>query len=124
AVLGHLVLQHPLEANAVVQEEITLRFVGEVSAENELTAAGGTHTFDDELLHRFMLARIVHMPRERRTEVIGAPRRVGHKVLAPPVVNVAPRVGKGIRNKNFQLLPTRFIPKHRSIFDAYWTVGR
>ena len=101
-VFADLILQHPLKADAVVEQVIALYVVGKVAAGDQLAAAGGPPLLGQKFLQVAMLVGIVGLSAEGGAEVIGSARGVGHEVLPPAVDVMSPRVGEVVIDKDLE----------------------
>jgi hypothetical protein len=122
--LDHAILLDALKSDHVVEQEVPLRLVWELPAAYELDAARRPHLRERPLLQRLVLARVVHVTRERGAIVIVAIRCVGDEVLTPAVHDMSPRIREGVGDEDAQLLRARLVAEHAGVFHADGTVGR
>ena len=115
ALLPHPVLQHALEADAVVQQIVALGLVGKLAAAHQLAAGRRPPLLLEERLQAAMLLRIVDVAGEGGAEVVQAPRGVGHEILPPAVEGLPPGVREGERHEHVELLPLAVVAKDAGV---------
>ena len=115
AVITHLVLEDPLEADAVVEQVVALCVVGKLPAADELTARGRTPLLLQELFEAGVLLRIVDVAREGGAEVVCAARGVGHEILPPAVERLAPGIREAVRHEDVKLLSLSVVAEDAGI---------
>ena len=123
-VVLHLVLQSALETDAVVEQIIALRFVGEVAAAHQFAARRGPPLLDEELLEVGVLVRVIDVAGKGGAVVIRTAGGVGDEILAPGVEDLAPGVGEAVGDEDVELAGAGLVAKDARVGTAFGAPGR
>src|SRR4029079_12758472 len=75
----HLVLQHPLKADAVVEQEVPLGLRRKVAAADQPAAGGGPPLLDQEFFHAAVLFGVVEVATKGGAVVVVAAAGIGNE---------------------------------------------